>query len=97
MYKKLDFAQFSAAFSDMGKQNTFTYGGLKALYSHLLLMESLDGEKELDVKSICSDYTEYSSLKDLQKLYPDIKSNLELCEATHVIAVAHGTFIIENF
>ena len=62
--------EFCDAFRDMGRGDSFSYEGLKALYDHLLQYEEDTGEEiELDVISLCCDYSEYDTALEAAQEY----------------------------
>ena len=53
------FYEFRSAFEDMGRDNKFTYAGLRGLFEYLDELSEETGEPiELDVIAICCDYSE---------------------------------------
>lgn len=98
MKETVNFSQFCDRFRDMGRNDNFTYSGKHALFDYLEEYEEGTGEEvELDVISLCCDYTEYENLKELQENYTDIESIEELEEHTTVIKVDDESFIIQNY
>ena len=97
MVKTLSFYDFERGFADVGRKNSFTYEGLKALFDYL---ESYEEETEipieLDVIALCCEYTEYENFEELQNDY-DVKSIEELEEKTTVIMVNEERFIIQAY
>ena len=97
MVKTLSFYDFERGFADVGRTNSFTYEGLKALFDYL---ESYEEETEipieLDVIALCCEYTEYENFEELQNDY-DVKSIEELEEKTTVIMVNEERFIIQAY
>ena len=105
MKQLINFSQFCDSFGDTYKNN-FSYEGKKAIFEyHERLEEECEEEIELDIISICCDYTEYEDLKDLQNNYTDIETMEELEEHTQVIPIYNLTsdgkksdrFIIQNY
>ena len=100
-----NFYNFQRAFKDMGRDDNFSYAGLKALFDYLEDYEEATGEEtELDVISLCCDFTEYESLEDFQADYGDEYETIEdIRDSTTVIDIAdedgkeNGNFIIQNF
>ena len=97
MVKTLSFYDFERGFADVGRTNSFTYEGLKALFDYL---ESYEEETEipieLDVIALCCEYTEYENFEELQKDY-DVESMEELENHTTVIMVNEERFIIQAY
>lgn len=95
MKENVNFGRFVDAFRI--RKESFSYKGLEALYDYLIEMEEDTGqETELDVIALCCEYTEYESLGDVQKDYPDIKDLDDLQENTAVIEF-DGGIIIQQF
>lgn len=96
------FNTFCDSFSGERK-DTFSYNGKKALFDYLEQLEEAIGEEiELDIVAICCEYTEYSSLAELQKDYSDIESFDDLEYNTTVIYTKgysdiDAPFIIQNY
>ena len=92
---------FTEAFRQLRPDN-FSYEGQKALYEYLDdLSEDIGSPIELDVISICCDYSEYESFKafkedyDNTHIYEDIE---DLREHTTVLEIENtGRLIIRNF
>ena len=60
---------FTDAFRDI-RPNNFTYAGLAAMYEYLEQLEDDTGEEfELDVISICCDFSEYHSAQEAYNEY----------------------------
>jgi len=99
MKTDVNFYAFEDAFKTRERKDTFSYKGLRALYDYLLnYEEDTDEEIELDVIALCCEYTEYESLKELQKDYTSIETMEGLQEQTQVIEI-EGTdgFIIQVY
>ena len=97
MKESVNFSRFCDAFQ-MRKEN-FSYEGKQALFDYLEQLEEDTGEEiELDVISLCCEYTEYDCLEDFQTEYGKEYENLEAIEEqTFVIRIADGKFIIQCF
>ena len=55
------------------RPDNFTWGGLSALYDYLTELEDDTGQEiEFDVIVICSEYSEYEDLNEIQEAY-DVK------------------------
>jgi hypothetical protein len=57
IYIELNFHRFQDAFSDMNRGDNFTYEALKELYDYY---DNIGEDIELDVISICCDWSELS-------------------------------------
>jgi len=91
---------FQDAFHEMGRGDQFSYRGLLALYDWLVEYEDSAGSQiELDVISICCEYSEYDSLKDFQDDYGDEYKSLENIENRTTLIKIEGTerFIVDQF
>jgi hypothetical protein len=92
--------EFSDAFQKMGRGDQFSYEGLIALFDYLEILEDDIGEPiELDVISLCCEYSEYENLKEFQDDYGDEYETLEsIYNRTALIQVEDTErFIIQNF
>ncbi len=91
--------EFREAFRKYGRDNSFSYDGIDALFEYLEDLERDTGiEDEFDVVGICGDYTEYEDLEEFhdnydKEDYPDIES---IKENTAFIDIHGGGFIIGN-
>jgi len=62
--------EFSDAFRDMGRGDSFSYDGLNALYDYLEQLEEDTGEEiELDVIALDCKYSEYDSALEVAEEY----------------------------
>jgi len=96
MFKSIGFCDFCDEFNKSDRKENFSYEGKKALFQYLENYEDETGEEqELDIVSLCCDYSEYKTLKELQKDY-NVESMEELEENTIVIYFDEG-FIIQQF
>ena len=65
MKQTINSSDFVDAFRTHGRQNQFSYDGLRALFEYLEEMEDGMGEEmELDVIALCCDYSEFASAKE---------------------------------
>lgn len=61
MKQTINYYDFENAFDNMGRGDQFSYGGLRILFDYLEEYEDSCGEEiELDVISLCCDYSEES-------------------------------------
>ena len=59
MKQTSNFNDFRDAFRDMGREGSFSYEGMQALFDYFEQLEEDTGEEiELDVISLCCDYSE---------------------------------------
>lgn len=77
MKRTINEHEFADAFTEMNRQDNFSYEGLKALYDYLTELEDDTGiEIELDVIAICCEYCEYEDIyKYLDNYNTDIDRN----------------------
>tara|TARA_R100000657_G_C4655468_1_gene99481 strand:+ start:347 stop:655 length:309 start_codon:yes stop_codon:yes gene_type:complete len=69
MKQTVDEYDFKNAFAARRPDN-FTWGGLSALYDHLIELEHDTGvELELDVVALCCDFTEYKDFNEIKEAY----------------------------
>lgn len=100
---KLTFSQFAEEFSVYDKQDTFSPEALKALfqwlrhYEHNFLRQ--DEELEINIPSLCREFTEYSSIfEDVLADYPFVRCMDDLHQHTEVIPFGEdSSFLIKNF
>jgi hypothetical protein len=65
MIEYVNLYRFEQAFREHGRQDSFSYDGLKALFEYLEQWEDDTCEQiELDVVAICGDFTEYKDIED---------------------------------
>lgn len=91
--------QFRDAFQNMNRGDNFGYDALGALFDYLEEYEDSTGEEiELDVISLCCEYTQYADLEEFQSNYSDDYKTMEDIEnMTTVIPVSGEAFIIQQF
>jgi hypothetical protein len=92
--------EFSDAFHKMGRGDQFSYEGLIALFDYLEMLEDDIGEPiELDVISLCCEYSEYDNLKEFQNDYGDEYESIDDIEndTTLIKIEDEEGFIIGNF
>ena len=69
MKQTIDLYAFRSAFYNMGRKDSFSYGGLEILFDYLDEVEQDTGEEmELDVISLCGEFKE-STIDDLISEY----------------------------
>lgn len=103
MYQQINFYDFEKAFISMGRESQFTYIGKKELFDWLECLE--DGKNiDLDIISLCCEFTEYKSIEDFQEDYGiEYKTIKDIEYNTIVIPVITNkdkdieSFIIANF
>ena len=99
MKKTIDIHQFRQAFADYNRKDNFSYDGLGALYDWLEdYSEETGHDVELDVISLCCDFTEYSDLAEAAEYYAiPLESGLDDDEREAAILgwLNDHTFVIE--
>lgn len=88
IYQSVSFYSFQQAFSRMGREDQFSYVGLNLLFDYLEnLADDTDEPIELDVISICCDYTEYTlqEIVDVLGVEIDSEDQIEVNEIIDVI------------
>jgi hypothetical protein len=91
---------FRNAFKAMDREDNFTYEGQEALYNWLIDLEDDTGEEqELDIISLCCEFSEYASLEDFQADYNStaFKTIEDIQNETAVIMIDDTSFIIQSF
>jgi len=62
MKQSISFNQFTDAFTSYGRDDQFSYDGLKALFDYLEQLEDDCGtDFELDVIALCCEFSEYNT------------------------------------
>jgi hypothetical protein len=90
--------EFVKAFDDYNRSNSFSVEGRKALFDWIeQLDEDCGTDTELDVISICCEFTEYESFEELQGDYDSIETMEDLQDNTIVIPVGEEGLIIQQF
>ena len=93
---------FRNAFKESRPDN-FSLEGLYTLYNYLNdLSEDIGEDIQLDVISICCDFTEYESLEEALNQYDDINTLEELEQHTSILNISmffdnHKGIIIQAF
>lgn len=96
MKQTMDFYDFKNAFRNYNRDNQFSDSGLRALFEYLEQVEQeLGYDMELDVISLCCEYSE-SSVEDALKEY-ELDSIGELRDNTSVIEVDNETIIFQVY
>ena len=77
IFTELSFDDFEREFSEYGREDNFSWHGLKALYDYIWdIAEETDTPYVLDVIALCCEYTEYS-IEDVVSAFPDILEGLD--------------------
>lgn len=70
MKQTINLNGFIDAFQAMGREDSFTYDGMKALFDYIEEYEASTGEEiELDVIALCCEYTEYEDVEEYANVY----------------------------
>lgn len=97
MYININWYDFKNEFQSIRPDN-FSYDGLFALFEYLEDIEAQTGEPiELDVIAICCDFSEYESLEDMQRSYPDYKTEEAFSDQTLLLPLDNGGYVIQQF
>ena len=103
LFKKVSFSEFLDEFERHGRGNQFSHEGKKALFKFLEQLSEDTGQPvELDVISICCNFTEYNSVEEFNDNYGhgigyDVDSIEDIEYFTFVIPVTKESFIIQDF
>ena len=99
MIRTINQYDFIDAFRKMGREESFSYDGLVALYEYLEMLEDDLGQPiELDVIALCCEYTEYDNLEEFQADYSEDYQTIGDIESdTTVIMIDDDSFIIQQF
>ena len=85
MKQTIDLYAFRNAFYNMGRKDSFSYGGLEILFDYLAEVEMATGEEmELDVISLCGDYAEST----IDELIRDYDIDMSDCDTDDEEAIA---------
>ena len=97
MRQTVDEYDFKNAFRAQRPDN-FTWGGLSALYDHLIELENDTGEElELDVIAICSDYSEYKDFDEIKEAYDvEVSGRFMVEDEVKAYLRYEGSAIIEH-
>ena len=102
MNQTITFGQFADAFRDHGRENQFSYAGLRALFDYMEHWEDETGQPyELDVIELCCDWCEYASALeatvDHGEAFDDEAEALQWLEHNTIAIGFSGGVIIANF
>ncbi len=99
LVKTISFNDFLEEFRRYGREDQFSDEGKKAIYDYLNDLSEDTGEHiELDIISICCDFTEYNTVKEFNRDYgEDIEDIEDIRDFTTVITIDKDSFIIQNF
>ncbi len=96
MQTTVNFYDFIDAFKNMGREDSFTYHGLRALFEMLEDYEDAAGtEIELDVVGLCCSYTEYDSFAEVMENYDHIQDLSDIPTAYRMTDT--GGVVVEDF
>lgn len=100
MKQTVNVHDFRKAFFDYERGDNFSYEGMAALFDYLEQLEEDTGEEmEIDVISLCCDFTEWDSLEEFNEYYggKSCETLEEVAELTRVIDVNGTRFITQAF
>ena len=95
MYQEITQSDFTAEFHRANRGSQFSHAALLALYDYL---EEINPDTELDVVSICCDFSEYSNAVEAAENYGfklDADATEEQNEATAMEFLRQKTSVIE--
>ena len=100
MKQTVNFHDFVDAFNRRGRSKQFSYSGLKALFEYL--EDIFDGDYELDVIALCSEWIEYCDVVDINMDYGQDFEDLDeakdwLEDYTTVLDAGDDTLVILQF
>ena len=102
MKKTITKQDFINEFKNSYRKDNFSTQGLEKLFDYFEYFEDETNEQiELDIIAICCDFTEYTSLKDLQNSY-DVpndfaKAKEYLNERTQVVYFEKNCILIQRY
>lgn len=104
MYQTISQRDFVRAFTEMNRESNFSEEGRIALFEFL---EEVNPDSELDVISICCEFTEYANVEDLKADYSHLLEDEEFedddevldlfRDDTLLIELSNGGIIIQQF
>jgi len=99
MYKTLNRFDFEQEFENRSGTDQFSSYALGKLFEHFEWAEEDSGEsiELIDVIATCYEYTEYSSLSELQADHNDIETEEDLGYNTRVICFEEDCIIIQSY
>ena len=103
LIRKIELEDFLGEFERFGRGDQFSFEGKKALFAFLNELSEDTGEPiELDVISLCCNFTEYDSVEEFNRDYgysigDDVDSIEDIEYFTFVIPVTKESFIIQDF
>ena len=98
MKQSIDKPQFISSFTAIRPDN-FSRRGLVALFDYLEDYEESTGEElELDVISLCCEFSEFENLEEFQENYGENYETMgDIENETTVIRIDSESFIVQNF
>ena len=105
MYKNITQSEFTSEFHHAGRGKQFSHAALLALYDYL---EEINPDTELDVVSICCDFSEYSNAVEAAENYgfePDADDTedqneyaaMDFLRTKTSVIDFNGGLVVENF
>ena len=100
MKQTINFHEFADTFNRIGRSEQFSYSALKALFEYL--ENIFEGDYELDVIALCSEWTSYCDVVDINMDYGQDFEDLEeakdwLEDYTTVLDAGDDTLVILQF
>ena len=98
MYQNISLHDFHEAFKSSGYEDNFTVEAREALYSYFCDWEvAADQQVELDVISICCEFSEYSSLDEYVNDTGNEVDIEELRQETTVLELTGGRIVVRDY
>jgi len=100
MKQAINFSLFCDLFEKGDRDGQFSPAGKRALYEHLVDLETETGEEfALDIVGLCCDYAEYETLEEFKADYGDEYDTIDaVADETTVICIPDtDSFIIRVF
>tara|TARA_R110000782_G_scaffold117122_1_gene207206 strand:- start:792 stop:1118 length:327 start_codon:yes stop_codon:yes gene_type:complete len=108
MYQTINFYDFERAFINSRRENQFTHLAKQELFNWLECLEDDQGKPiELDIISLCCEFTEFESIQEFQQQYGEQYKTFEDIEYDTLlipVKVEYSSkgcqiisFIIQNF
>ena len=89
--KNVSFCEFIDAFTNMGRENQFSYKAKEALFQYY---DNLDENYELDVIALCCEWSEYDDIDDYnEQLHTDYEDIEALSNDVFIIYFESGILV----
>lgn len=90
--------EFVSAFDEANRKENFSRQGRQALYDYLTEYEEDTGtEIELDVISLCCEFTEYETVEEYNEAHDTSYEDWEeVAERTHIVEFTHEDYFADG-